>query len=282
MSPDKLKNNILQSLIVLAVTVLLYAFLNIFPTNSVIEFLLKIVLGIAGGMLLNIILFIINNKHYAKVWWYSKIKYRKEDIRLSLSYLFKIKHRNRYLLVKGNVVANQLQPVGGVYKYFPQAKSFLDDLKVRDDDKVDMNGSRRDDFRLRIKGTDLLEFLKWYNSKKDREVSAWREFCEELVKPKILSFDNFAHIQYRYIRTEKVEFTYSDHYDCIEYKMYDIYEPLFTEKQLTEIDAIYTENEDYSKEYAWVSEQLINWLGHNQLTKQKECIIGTHTKYLLK
>ena len=44
-----------------------------------------------------------------------------------------------------------------------------------------------------------MEFFKWFDSRENREIDPWREFCEELVEPGILPAEIFRHIKYAYV-----------------------------------------------------------------------------------
>ena len=52
--------------------------------------------------------------------------------------------------------------------------------------------------RVFVKGINVIEFLEWYNSKEDREISPWREFCEELISTDILHWKYFRFIDYKF------------------------------------------------------------------------------------
>src|SRR5690554_3787855 len=131
-------------------------------------------------------------------------KYRSKDIRFSISYLFRIKipHTNNYLLVLNRRIDNQLQPVGGVYKRYGDDKLFekwgyVPDNKTNGLD-VDLDSSG--DLRFTVKGKNCIKVLKWFEEAKEREVSAEREFYEELVKTKILPMELFHQIKYKHVR----------------------------------------------------------------------------------
>lgn len=49
------------------------------------------------------------------------------------------------------------------------------------------------------KRKNLIEFLKWFESRKNREMDPYREFCEELIEPGLLPKDAFKHIKYVFI-----------------------------------------------------------------------------------
>ena len=82
------------------------------------------------GSVISIIFEAIDSHGQGFHMWYQQLKYRKKEIRLSFSYLFKIQIDGKYLLIKGNRLKNQYQPVGGVYKYYPEA--ILQEKQLRD------------------------------------------------------------------------------------------------------------------------------------------------------
>ena len=113
-----------------------------------------------------------------------------KELRLSCSYLYKIKVDDDYLLIRSRK-HGKFQPVGGNFKRNKYSTNFLEKIELHEDNRF-TNGSRSsDDLRLFIKGYDLQKFLKWYNApEKQREVSYDREFYEELVEPGYLPNDS--------------------------------------------------------------------------------------------
>ncbi|MBP3619857.1 MAG: hypothetical protein J6J24_04275 [Clostridia bacterium] len=100
-------------------------------------------------------------------------------IRVSASYLFNIKIDNKYLLVKSER-RNQFQPIGGCYKYFPEAEKFLSSIGATPEKKSNGIGSLMD-LRLIIPQQQLDSFIKWFTSGENRETTYDREFNEELI-----------------------------------------------------------------------------------------------------
>ena len=83
--------------------------------------------------------------------WMQHIQYWSQDVRLSISYLFRLEVDGKYLLVKGNRLKSQFQPVGGVYKFYAEAKPNLEKWKYRPDTKMG-NIDETDDLRIFIRG----------------------------------------------------------------------------------------------------------------------------------
>ena len=100
-------------------------------------------------------------------------------IRISASYLFNIQLDNYYLLIKSER-RNQYQPIGGCYKYFPNAEEFLLSIGAIPE-KLSNGIDSLMDLRLLIPTDSINAFIKWYISGQNRETTYDREFNEELV-----------------------------------------------------------------------------------------------------
>lgn len=199
-----------------------------------------------------------------------------ELIRFSIAYLFRIKLNNKYLLVKGKRI-DQFQPIGGVYKIFPYARKLFNELEILDDNKIPIDETNKDDLRIRVPRKNIKKFLRWFDSKKDREVDQQREFIEELVKTNVLSQQNFPYIQSSELYTA-YNFRFSDYYQCYEVLIYQIFEPIFNSDQKKEIEKLFQEGDtDY---YIWTEEDLIRSLGRDK-NHNKEFAIGEHANFLI-
>jgi hypothetical protein len=97
-------------------------------------------------------------------------------LRISCSYLYRIKVEDQYLLIKSRK-HGKYQPVGGNFKRNKLSHDSLNKLEITEDDKFTNGGRSAADLRLYIRGYRLSQFLSWYNSPdKKREVSYDREF----------------------------------------------------------------------------------------------------------
>jgi hypothetical protein len=132
----------------------------------------------------------------------TQLIYRNCDVRISISYLFRIKSNGRYLLVK-NRKGNYFQLVGGAYKTLPGAEKVFKKYKVKPDNRFETDqGIAKNDLRFRLPGKNVLNIIQWFNSREDRETSQWREFCEELLTTNILQDKHtFRYIDYSYVTT---------------------------------------------------------------------------------
>lgn len=142
-------------------------------------------------------------KDWYKSWKKLKNSEKYDKIRISFSYLFRIKIDDKYLLVKNSHGTKLFQPVGGVYKYNSNAKPILRKLgAIEDSGKViKMDPTTKHDFRLRVETKKLPRFVKWFQKGELRETvcDLSREFSEELIESGILSKDIFRQIEYTYI-----------------------------------------------------------------------------------
>jgi hypothetical protein len=202
-------------------------------------------------------------------------KYRKKHIRFSISYLYKIKVDDKYLLVRGNRLKDQFQPVGGVYKRHKSSDALFKKYKILDDEYMPIDDISKDDLRILVPGINVLKFLKWFNSKEDRELSPEREFQEELVKPGIVSKKNFDKIDYEHLRTVETKIQYSEYFQCKEILIADIYEVNLNDKQVKELRKLQTKS---SKKFIWRDAQSIRKRGFN---KEEHVRISNSSKWIL-
>jgi len=237
-----------------------------------------VLVGILGATLLNTIYI---SYSYRKNLW-STIKtftiYRNKEIRFSIAYLYKIKIDSKYFLIKSKRIDNLYQPVGGVYKRLPESVKIFSELKILDDNCLPIDKDSESDLRIRVSGRNVKKFIDWYKSEQDREICHWREFCEELLKSRILNPSDFPHIQYRKIRQEKEILIWSDYHQCYEYKIFDIIEPIFTEVQKKVFEKLIDIKDE---KYEWVDESLIKSLGHDNNKKTSSFRIGNQTNYII-
>ena len=198
-----------------------------------------------------------------------------------MSYQFRIKINDKYLLVK-NSNWKHYQFVGGKYKRLKQSQAFLqNEFEARDDLKLQTTGLMKDDFALFIPAKNAIKFLDWFNKGVDREISHWREFYEELVEGKahILSKQNFPYINYNYIGTITTPIKKTPGWDCFEIIQYDVLDLIPTEAQEKELEQLFNAGDtDYLK---WADVELIMCLGHDNRQKKTLYTIGQHTKWVL-
>ncbi len=180
-------------------------------------------------------------------WFKSQIRYRKKDLYLSFAYLYKIEIDGKYLLIRGHRMRDRLQAIGGVYKYYPEAKRFLNSIGANPDTSLAGNTDETDDLRLTIKGQYLLKFMDWFTRMEDREYSPEREFYEELIQPGWLPEDLFRyrHLQYRKVGTHNVGITKSPVANSKPEVIYaDIFEVSLDDTQKEAVGKALTEHSD--------------------------------------
>ncbi len=221
---NKIIKTITAFVILLVLIVLL---LNTFIDNQALAVILSSLLSVVFTLLANEI---SNHGYGIKLWLQSKFKFRNKDVRISFSYLFRIKVDGKYLFIRGGRLKNQFQPVGGVYKFYNEAKPFLESIHYNIDQRMN-NEEDDDDLRLELKGKYIFEFLDWFNNMHDREYDPLREFREELFNTGILSEKDFGEISYRKVSTHDVGIEKSQYNKCWEYVYADIFEIKLNERQ---------------------------------------------------
>ena len=199
-------------------------------------------------------------------------------LRISFAYLYRIKIADKYLLVKNARGTGKYQPVGGVYKLSEQEKLKLKNrYQVKDDNKVLIDESSRDDYRLRIENRYLRGFVRRFNKKADRERidNLSREFVEELVNTGIVDWNS---ISYRYCGRHTTSLNYSDHFQCYELLLADVVELLPTPEQKKDLISLMSKPSDL---YRFATAEEITCLGINTQTGNLVESIGDHTKKVL-
>lgn len=205
------------------------------------------------------------------------LRYRETPIRLSISYLYKIKLDNKYLLVKSQRIPNQYQPVGGVYKTKKGANKIFHKLKVLSDDGYAYDNDLKDDLRIRVPGKNVMKFISWFESNTDRENNPQREFREELLDTKILApRQAFEIIDYNFLERNISKLHFSAHFQCPEILIKDIYEFIPNEEQEEILRNIFDKETDY---YRWFEQDEIISLGRTK--DKKEFRVGEHTLDIL-
>lgn len=195
-------------------------------------------------------------------------------LRISFAYLYRIKVGNKYLLVKNARGTGKYQPVGGVYKLLGNEKLELKNrYQVKDDDKISIDKSSRDDYRLRIENKYLVDFIRRFDCDADREqiYNLSREFKEELVDKGIL---NWNEITYRFCGRHMTEIYYDNYFKCYELLLADIVELLPTIEQELDLERLASEKNDA---YCFVTADEIFSLGINTDKCELKEFIADHS-----
>lgn len=199
-------------------------------------------------------------------------------VRISFAYLFRIKVGNKYLLVKNNRGTEKFQPVGGVYKLKGKEKIELKNLfKVMDDDKIPIDKSSRDDYRLRMESKYLRKFVKRFDGKARRERinNLSREFREELIETGIVDWTT---IKYRFCGRHMTTLCYSEHFQIYELLLADIVELLPNADQEKDLQQLMQQHSDA---YYCATAAEIDALGIDVATGKLKETIGDHSKKII-
>lgn len=167
------------------------------PKNTIF----KISLGFVASGIVEFIAFIIENRERWSILKTLIIR-RNKPVRVTVAYLFRIEVNGKYALIKRHKKDNSgFQPVGGAYKYLKEEnRELFDKLGIEPCNYVPRDEDTEHDLRIIIKKRkNLIAFLKWFESRKNRELDPYREFCEELITTGFLSSEVFKHIKYVFV-----------------------------------------------------------------------------------
>ena len=252
---------------------------TIFPADSDDSFsetLLNISIEIVGGIVLLGILQFLQNINRLRFYFQTQFILRKKEVRLSIAYLFRINVNGKYLLVKSRR-RDYYQPVGGAFKTLPGADKVFEKLGVKPDRLVETeHGIAKSDLRVYVKGVHIIEFLEWFKSKEDREISPWREFCEELISTDILPWKPFRYIDYKFKGTIKSPIINMDSGGKGMF-LFEVYDLVVNDEQEPVLEEL--QKNGNKSEYIWVDDYLIQRLGHDERVKDQLFEIAPHTKY---
>lgn len=201
---------------------------------------------------------------------------RNDSVYVSLSYLFKIKiaGENKYLMIKGSKLKHQYQPIGGVYKKY---NSLTEKWQKWGALEAKNDRNNVDDLRFYVKRKYIPEIREWFYKRKNREIDVWREFCEELIAPKILDANIFNHIKPEFLYSKEEALIQRKGIKTKQFLIYDIYNVNFSKVQEEAIFSLYQKGE-ITEQYAFVDEENLDkelFTINNQ-----EYQLGFHAKYL--
>lgn len=199
-------------------------------------------------------------------------------VRISFAYLFRIKVGDKYLLVRNDRGTDKYQPVGGVYKLKGREKNELKNrYKVMDDDKISIDASSRDDYRLRMENRYLRKFVKRFDGKirRERVDNLGREVKEELVETGII---NWTKIKYRFCGRHMTELRFGEHFQIYELLLADVVELLPTAEQEQDLLLLMQQQSDA---YYFATAEEIESLGVNTASGKLKETIGDHTKKII-
>ena len=200
-------------------------------------------------------------------------------IRISFAYLYRIKIRNKYLLIRNTRNTGKYQPVGGVYKMLGNEKQELkNQFHVMDDDKIPIDESSRDDYRLRMENRYLRKFIERFDSSiasREKISDVGREFREELIENGILNWDK---ISYRYCGRHMTELRFEEHFQIYEILLADIVELIPSPEQEQDLRNLMIQKSD---KYHFATAEQILRLGIDIEAGDLKEWIGDHAKKIL-
>lgn len=210
--------------LIIGITALLSCvFLSVGDLRSTI---FKIAIGFVLGGFIDLVVFLWENR---KLWNLIQTRIFKSGhpVRVTVAYLFRIELNGKYVLIKRHKKDRVgFQPVGGAIKYFKEEnRELFDKLGVEPCDFVPRDEHTDQDLRIRIKKRkNLTDFIKWFESRKNREIDPWREFYEELIESGFLPASEFTHIKYVYIGKHTEGILPSPVFAIDEFRYAEIYE----------------------------------------------------------
>lgn len=188
--------------------------------------LFKLAIGVVAAGVIEFMVFLYENR---KRWnlFMTKVYKRKKPVRVTVAYLFRIEVNGEYVLIKRHKKDRiGYQPIGGAFKYFKEEnRELFDKLGIEPCNHVPRDEDTEHDLRVVIRRRkNLIEFLKWFESRKNREMDPWREFYEELIEPGLLPAEQFRHIKYAYVGKHEEGILPSPVFPTDEYRYAEIYE----------------------------------------------------------
>lgn len=192
------------------------------PRNTI----LKISIGFVVGGIIEFIAYLIDNRKKWKLLTTLVIN-RNKRIRVTIAYLYRIEVNGEYVLIKRHKKDRPgFQPVGGAYKYLKEeSREVFDKLGVMPCNYVTRDEDTENDLRVIVnKRKNLIAFLKWFESRKNREIDPLREFYEELVAPGYLDSEVFKHIKYVFVSKHEEGPLPASAFPVDEYRYAEIYD----------------------------------------------------------
>lgn len=212
-------NKAFIKIIIFAIVIYLLISLELLPEGLNFELI--------GAVVVAIILYIIDtflDWNYKVIWLRSFwIWIRGRNVRVSMAYQIKIRHRDRLVLVpvsKGKF----WQLVGGKFKYTMQSKQYIDSITEGVDPYLNETSTRKQDLALMIKPLKVRGFLKWFDSGEGRERDPWREFSEEILQLAPLKPVDAHQLLFHKCDTIQTPLRYNNHLKEWEIIRYDVYE----------------------------------------------------------
>ena len=196
------------------------------PQGDFRDTVFKIALGFVLGGMIDFMVFLVENRKHWNLFK-TKIFKSSKPVRVTVAYLFRIEVNGKYVLIKRHKKDRVgFQPVGGAFKYFKEEnRELFDKLGIEPCDYVPRDEDTDHDLRIRLKHRrNLIPFLKWFESRKNREIDPWREFYEELIEPGLLPSSAFSHVKYVFIGKHTEGIIPSPVFPIDEFRYAEVYE----------------------------------------------------------
>ncbi len=202
-------------------------------------------------------------------------------IRISFAYLFRIKVDGKYFLVP-NTRSCKYQPVGGAYKFCNEEAQYLSSsMSIENDDRVPVNKTTKNDYRLLVKDKYLRAFVKRFDITEDRENGSnlSREFEEEIFSTGILTKKSFgSHLSYKYCGRHMTDIQYGSIFEHYELLLADVFEVQLSEKQEELFRNLMDKKSD---KYYFATSDEIKSFGVSTVTNKFTDNIATHTPKII-
>ena len=133
---------------------------------------------------------------------------------------------------------------------------------------------------MRVPAKCLRRFVRRFEVTNDREgfSNLSREFAEELLKPEILSAQNFSEIKYRVCGRHFSNIEFSHYYQIYELLIADIVEIVLTKEQEAELRELKNKNDS---RVMFATEEMIKTCGVKMGTQYQQAKIAEHTYKIL-
>lgn len=243
--------------------------INLIEVNN-----MDLLYSVLSGLITTFLIYIVSRffKYYKYLsLLFNKYRYYYQNIRFSIAYLYRIKIDDQYLLIKGNRI-EQFQPIGGVYKYYESFLSLKELYEVKSDNP--QNFCEGNDLRIIVQGKNILNIIDWFNTRKNREVTVYREFYEELIKSEIIDLEALVRSNIEFIKQIEPTVKYSSHFEMQEILIFEIYELHLAAQDIRKIEASLSNGRLILVDMDSIKREHIR-------IKGKDCKIGEHSKYIL-
>lgn len=188
--------------------------------------------------------FLVTNFSQVILFSQSLIRWNK-DVRFSIAYLYQINIDNKYLLIQGNKISGQYQPIGGVFKAFESFSEIKSKFEIVNEDKTGFY--EEGDLRFETKGKNVQKVVNWFNSKRNREVNVIREFYEELIETNLIKPICLNKINFEFIKQIKPIIKFSEQFQKDEIKIFEIYKVYLPDDVKNEIKQLIAQNNNVLK-----------------------------------